>query len=245
MNLQLTGKHVLITGGTRGIGKAIAEAFREEGAMVHIISRNVPLEPGEFFCYGADVIDIQSLENIAPEIYSNTGGKLDVVVCNAGSGAGTPEAIPDTDEWYRLWNLNFDGVLNTMRVFGAGLKETKGNAVFISSIAGKEYLGAPTAYATAKTALIGLAKNLSFKMAPEVRVNVIAPGNIYFEDGTWEKKVKENSGKVEQMLNEKVALKRFGKPEEIADIAVFLASPRAAFITGACIVADGGQTLSY
>lgn len=245
MNLQLSGRQVLITGGTRGIGKAIAEAFKAEGAVVHIVSRNLPAEDNGCFYYSADVTNIDSLHGIAPELFSNSGGKLDVLVCNAGSGAGTAEAIPDQDEWYRLWNLNFDGVLNTMRVFSPVLKESKGNAVFISSIAGMEYLGAPTAYATAKSALIGLAKNLAFKLSPDVRVNVIAPGNIYFEGGTWERKVNENEAKVKQMLNEKVALKRFGKPEEIADIAVFLASSRAAFVTGACIVADGGQTLSY
>lgn len=237
---------MLVTGGTRGIGLAMARAFRAEGAFVHVVSRNEPVEKESgIFWYGCDVTDAEAVEALVPEVLRNTSGKLDVLVCNAGSGAGTPDPIPDQDEWYRLWNINFDSVLNTMRAFGPALRESCGNAVFISSIAGIEYLGAPTAYATAKAALLALAGNLSVKMAPEVRVNAVAPGNIYFEGGTWDRKLAESREKVEQMLKERVPLQRLGRPEEIADLVLFLASPRASFITGACLVADGGQTVSY
>ena len=93
--------------------------------------------------------------------------------------------------------------------------------------------------------MIGLAKNLSRKLAPDIRVNVIAPGNIYFEGGSWEKKMKNDKKNVENMINTQVPMKRFGKPEEVADAAVFLCSNKAKFITGTTLVIDGGQTTSY
>ena len=120
-----------------------------------------------------------------------------------------------------------------------------GNIFFISSIAGVEFLGAASDFSVAISALISFAKILSHKMAPDIRVNSIAPGNILFEGGSWDKKVKEKPEKINSYIQEKVPLKSFGTPEEIADLALFMASERAAFITGSCIVADGGQTNKF
>ena len=87
-----------------------------------------------------------------------------------------------------------------------------------------------------------LAKQLSHKLAPEIRVNCIAPGNILFAGGRWEELKKSNSESVNAMIKESVPLQRFGSPEDVASVAVFLCSPRAAFITGTCLTVDGGQT---
>ena len=134
--------------------------------------------------------------------------------------------------------------MNTARVFLPLLKESKESLLFISSITGLEAIGAPVDYSTAKTAVIAFAKNLARKVAPEVRVNVIAPGNVHFTGSSWEEKIMTNPKKIEQMLQDKVPMKRFGTPEEIADTAAFLCSARASFITGSVMVVDGGQTVS-
>ena len=115
--------------------------------------------------------------------------------------------------------------------------------IYVSSIAGIEALGAPTDYSTAKTAVISLAKNLARKSAPDVRVNVLAPGNIFFENGSWDKKIKKDKKSVDEMISSEVPMKRFGTPEEVGDAAVFLCSDKAKFITGTTLVIDGGQTI--
>ena len=114
--------------------------------------------------------------------------------------------------------------------------------MFVSSIAGLEYIGAPVSYSVSKSALISFSKNLSKKLAPEIRVNVVVPGNIFFKNGTWDKKIKANPDFVENLLKNNVPLKRFGTPEEVAELVYFINSEKASFITGSCIVIDGGQT---
>jgi len=148
-------------------------------------------------------------------------------------------------DWDLSWDTNFISALNSTRVFEEHIKKCNGSITFISSIAGIEYLGAPISYSTAKAALNAFAKALSFKLSPNVRVNVVAPGNILIENGVWDKKIKNNPEIVNNMINEKVPLKRFGLPKEISDFVLFISSRRASFITGSCFVIDGGQTTTY
>ena len=246
MELSLKSKNVLIVGGSGGIGSAISKAFYHEDATVHVISRNQPdfIVPGIFW-YGCDVTDIQQVASVSSVILEHTGGRLDAIVCNVGSGSGEAAAIPGEEEWQRMWQLNFTGTLTCLIYFEEALKKAGGNAVLVSSIAGIESIGAPTAYAVAKSALISLGKELSRKWAPDIRINVVAPGNIMAEGGTWDAKMKENSDAVQQMVQQKVPLQRFGTPREVADLILFLSSEKAAFITGSCLVIDGGQTTSF
>jgi 3-oxoacyl-[acyl-carrier protein] reductase len=106
-----------------------------------------------------------------------------------------------------------------------------------------EAFGAPTDYSTAKSAIIALAKNMARKLAPNVRVNVIAPGNVYFEGGSWDEKIKKDKKRVNQIIQATVPMNRFATPQEIADSALFLCSDKANFITGSTLVIDGGQTV--
>jgi 3-oxoacyl-[acyl-carrier protein] reductase len=114
--------------------------------------------------------------------------------------------------------------------------------VCLSSICGLAALGAPVTYSAAKAALNATVRGLARPLAEVgIRINAVAPGNILFDGGTWARKLAENKQGVDDMLAREVALRRLGTPEEIADVTAFLASPRAAFITGTVIVADGGQ----
>jgi 3-oxoacyl-[acyl-carrier protein] reductase len=117
--------------------------------------------------------------------------------------------------------------------------------LFVSSIAGLQVTGAPTDYSVAKAALVMLSKQLSHKFAPNIRVNCIAPGNIYFPGGRWEELLKSDPVTTETMLKTKVPLNRFGTPEEVANAVVFLSSDSASFITGSCLTVDGGQTSAF
>ena len=163
---------------------------------------------------------------------------------NVGDGQSVPDALPEDEQWQKTWSSNFESALITARTFLPMLKKTKGCLLFISSITGLEAFGAPTDYSTAKSAIIAMAKNMARKLASDnVRVNVIAPGNVYFKGGSWDEKIQQDKKRVDEIIKSTVPMNRFAIPQEIADSAVFLCSDRASFITGATIVVDGGQTV--
>ncbi len=246
MNLELRGKKVLVIGGGGGIGSAICNAFAEEEAQVFAICRNRPMyNQGGTKWKACDITNKEQYTRVAQELLEEVENNIDVLICNVGSGRGSSDVLPTDEEWNRLWDINFSGALDSLRMFGKALRTAGGNAILVSSIAGLEKVGSPTAYSVSKSAIVALGKELSHKWAPEVRVNVIAPGNIYAEGGVWDVKTKENPAAVQTMLEEKVPLRRFGKPEEIANLALFLSSARASFITGSCVVIDGGQTTFF
>jgi 3-oxoacyl-[acyl-carrier protein] reductase len=254
MNLNLTGKKVLITGASKGIGKAIAECFLSEGANIMIVSRGLEqlfiteshlkssFLNSEVYAESCDCTDIDSLEELKSKVESIWGG-VDIVVANVGDGRSTSESLPDNNQWKKTWSNNFESSLYTARTFLPMLKKSKGCLLFISSIAAIEAIGAPVDYSTAKTAVVALAKNMSRKLDNKVRVNVIAPGNIFFDGGSWDEKNKEDSNKVKQIIKQTVPMNRFGTPEEVANAAVFLCSERSSFITGSVLTIDGGQTV--
>ena len=254
MNLELNDKLVFISGSSSGIGKSIAEAFLQEKAKVILSGKNeaklsqtlheLQKKFGEdrVYSFCGDLTQGGVINTCSEFIASKFGG-LDVFVSNLGSGAGSTEWNIDDEEWHRLFDLNFSAARKlTNRLVPLIQKNGSGVVIYISSIAGKEVLGAPVHYSVAKASLNAYAKNLAKKLASSnIRVNTVCPGNILFKDGTWDRKLAENKEAVEKMLATKVPQKRFGKPEEVADLVVFLSSERATFITGESIVIDGGQ----
>jgi len=256
MKLDLKNKRVLVTGASKGIGAAIAEEFLKEKSKVCIVSRGSKqlYETEKLLSdkFGTDAVfaskcdcentsDIELLE----DLINNKWDGIDIVIANVGDGRGTNEILPNENKWKKAWDNNFESALRTSRVFIPSLIKSKGCLLYISSIAGIEAFGAPVEYSTAKTAVIALAKNMSRRLAKEgVRVNALAPGNIWFLDGSWDEKMQKNKDNVKKVIESSVPMGRFGKPEEIASAAVFLCSKRASFITGATLVIDGGQTVS-
>ena len=254
MNLELKNKRVLITGGSQGIGRAIAISFLDEGANVILVARNkkkLKLTESELKKkYGEDkvwskVCDCTNAESLV-ELHNSINkefGYINTVIANIGDGRSVSDPIPDNIRWQQTWNSNFESALLTARTFLPMLEDSRGVLLFVSSIAGLEAFGAPTDYSTAKTAIIALAKNMSRKLAPNVRVNVVAPGNVYFKGGSWDEKIKQDKKRVEEIIKATVPMNRFATPGEVADAVVFLCSDRAKFITGSTLVVDGGQTV--
>jgi len=251
MNLDLENKNVLVIGGSRGIGLSIVKEFISEKAKVSVIARNISdklknqlaKEGNKVNFYEGDATDKKSLISISELILEKSKG-IDVVIANVGNGKASLASLQSDNEWEESWNINFKSALNSANVF-LPLITTSGSFVFISSIAGEEYLGAPNSYSVAKSAINTMMKSLSHKFGDKLRVNSIAPGNVIFKNSRWEELLSESPKEVNKMLEDKVPLKRFGNPEEIASVVVFLSSSKASFINGTCINVDGGQTVSF
>ncbi|MFK7825800.1 MAG: SDR family NAD(P)-dependent oxidoreductase [Oligoflexales bacterium] len=257
MDLKLNDKVVVISGSSKGIGLGIAETLLTEKCKVVITGRNIDhLKKAEFNLvnrFGQEaLLAIQSdfrsptkVKNMINQV-TNHFGKIDILVCNVGSGTSSSEALPDEDSWESTFQTNLNSAVYAVRLSLPYLeKRTNSNIIFVSSIAGSEVIGAPTGYSVAKSAINSLSKNLAIKLGSKgIRVNTISPGNILFPGGTWEAKVRDDKQKVQCMLNEKVPLGRFGNPREIGDVVAFIASDRSSFITGSNFYVDGGQTIS-
>jgi 3-oxoacyl-[acyl-carrier protein] reductase len=257
MDLNLRDKVAFIAGSSRGIGLAIAQAFVSEGAKVVISGRDAAsLDRAQKLLAATagqdrvaailgDMTREAELEQALGQVETIYGG-LDAVVANVGSGTARSGWELSPDDWQAALTLNLVGSMTlASKAMSHLIARGSGSLTFISSIAGFESINAPLGYSAAKAGVLSAMKGLSRLAGPRgVRVNAVAPGNVLFPGGSWDRKLMERREFFENYIKTEVPLQRFARPEEIADAVVFLASERASFITGACLVVDGGQTRS-
>ena len=251
MDLNLKDKKVFVSGASQGIGFWIAKKFIEEGANVVINSRDshklhtAILSLGNCGSVNGDVSNPENALTIITKAAEILGG-IDVVVCNVGSGSSVLSGEETYDEWQRVFGVNFFSATNLVEASREFLRKTQGSIVCISSICGNETIpGAPTTYSVAKSALNTYVKSISVPLAQEgIRINAVAPGNINFDGSIWSTKLSENPESVKAMLEHNVPLNKLGSPDDVANLAIWLASDIANFVTGTIITTDGGQTRS-
>jgi NAD(P)-dependent dehydrogenase (short-subunit alcohol dehydrogenase family) len=247
MDLKLSGTHVLVTGGTRGIGRAIVAAFLDEGAHVAFCARNpdeVTATQKTLSARGTvtgATIDVGDGEALAAwvEQSADAFGGLDVVVANVSA-----LAIPDTEENWQA-SLNVD-LMHTVRLVRAAMphleRSRAASIIAVSSVSGRESDFASGPYGTAKTAIIGYIHGLAMQLADQgIRANTVSPGNTYFEGGVWAGIETGNPDLFKTALDLNPS-GHMGTPEEVAAPVVFLASPLARRVSGANLVVDGALT---
>jgi 3-oxoacyl-[acyl-carrier protein] reductase len=172
-------------------------------------------------------------------------GRIDVLVNNVGGSRWTPTLEISDEEWHQMLDLNLVSAVRMNRAVIPTMKKQKSGAIImISSIWGRESGGHIT-YNVSKAAVISMSKSLAQELAPDqIRVNSVAPGSTLFPGGGWDRRQKADPKGIAEFIQHNMPLGRFGKPEEIAAVVVFLGSARASFVTGACINADGCQSRS-
>jgi 3-oxoacyl-[acyl-carrier protein] reductase len=252
MDLGLVGKRALVSGSSRGIGRAIALALAHEGVRVALSSRGGPDLDAAVTeacartagCVGVagDVTTAAGAAAVAAGAVEKLGG-VDILVNNVGgSAARTFDACDDAD----LESILGKNLWPAFRLSRALLPQMKsGVIIMITSIWGREGGGGPS-YNVAKAAEMSLAKAMARDLAhQDVRVLSVAPGSVLFPGGGWERRMKADPEGIADFVKREIPFDRFGTPEEIANVVCFLASPRASWVHGTCVAVDGGQSRSF
>ena len=251
MLLNFTGKVALVTGSSKGIGWAIAQTLHAEGCHVVLNGRNeadltaATTQLDDSIGVVGDVTDPVEAQRIIAEVL-RTFGRLDILVCNVGSGRSVPPGNETADEWQRVFALNLWSTTNIVEAARNALAVSKGAIVCISSICGLEVIpGAPVTYSAAKAALHAYVRGIARPLGQQgVRINAVAPGNILFDGSVWSRKLAEDSTKVQAMLTKDVALGSLGTPGDVASLVAYLVSPLSCFASGSVWTLDGGQVHS-
>jgi 3-oxoacyl-[acyl-carrier protein] reductase len=250
MELNLNGKTALVTGASRGIGKAIALGLRKEGVTVGICARGqedleeMKKQFPDMSIYQGDLTVEETRADIFERFIADYG-KIDILVNNAGGSNGSTVQETSTDQFREAMELNFHSAVHFSKMAFEKMKEGRQGAIInISSIYGRESGGKPT-YNSSKAAMISFTKSFADEaVSYGVRVNGVAPGAILHPKGGWQRKLDADPETIQQFVKDEIPAGRFGKAEEVADVVTFLASDRANWIVGATLNVDGGQSYS-
>ncbi len=248
MQLDLTGRNAVITGGSRGIGRSIALTFAQAGANVSICARGesalrateaeLRRTGRKVHALACDLADSAAVTNYVSAAAQALGG-IDVLVNNA-SGFGGRD---DEAGWEASINIDLLASVRASRAALPYLESSQGSIIHISSISGLTHSARTPPYGAVKAALIQYTLTQAAQLAAKhVRVNCIAPGSIEFPGGSWEQR-KTTDPKLYNAILRSIRFGRLGTPQEIANVALFLASSAASWVTGQTIAVDGGQML--
>ncbi|MFB4165963.1 SDR family NAD(P)-dependent oxidoreductase [Alteribacillus sp. JSM 102045] len=248
MELGLTGKKVLVTGGSKGIGKGIAASFIHEGASTAIVARSADNlksakeDLKDVFTIQADLLN-EGERKRSFEEFLDTFGTIDILINNVGGSSGGKVEETSLADFEKAMNLNYFSAVHLSKMAFSVMKEKhSGSIINISSIYGRESGGKPT-YNNSKAALISFTKAFADEAIKEgIRVNSVAPGAILHPSGNWQKRLDQDPEKINDFVEREIPAGRFGKVEEVANVVTFLASEKASWVSGASLNVDGGQS---
>lgn len=245
MDLGLEGRVVLVTGGSRGIGLAIARAFKAEGCQVCISARTEAqvreaASANEFFGLTSDVTNADARGALVADVMRQFG-RLDILVNNAGGSNGTTAMETEESLFRQAMDLNFHSLVGMSKLAARHMQP--GSAIInITSISGRESGGRAT-YNAAKAAAISFTKALADELITRgIRVAGVAPGSILHPSSNWQKRIEADPAKMAAFVKQAIPAGRFGTVEEVAPVVVFLASDQARWVVGATLNVDGGQS---
>jgi len=258
MDLALRDKTAIVTGASRGIGRAIAIELAREGCAISLCARDKDsLEQAAAavralgrpaIAVVADVTDDAAVQSVVDSTLAGFG-RIDVLVNNVGGSTGGSFQDSSLEDWRRALDLNLIPAVRTARLVVPHMR-TRGTGAIVNvvSIAGREwggsYLHRPT-YIAAKAGEIGMTKALALEVATfGIRVNSVAPGTIIFPGGRWERRRSDDPAGIAAFIESDIPIGRLGDPAEVARVVAFLASDAASFVVGACVNVDGGQSRS-
>ena len=258
MDLGLKDKVAIVTGSSRGLGLASAVALAEEGCRVCLCARTESTlseargavarlagSADRVTSVAADISNPAGIQSVIDGAVNAFGG-IDILVNNVGLGRGGGLLDTSDEEWAEAIDQTLMPAVRMTRLAVPHMQRRGGGSVVIvASIFGREAGGRMT-YNVVKAAEISLAKSLAQQLAPSnIRVNSVSPGSILFEGGSWWKRQQVDPAGIAEFIAREIPSGRFGRPEEVADVVAFVASPRAGWISGTSIVVDGCQSRSF